>query len=75
MDSDLDIMDVEDLKLEVIKLRQAIRQHRDSSDHDLCWFHPELWSLLPEQESKLPIIPDACEFIERCAQYRRSLGK
>ena len=31
------------------KLRAGIRKHRDSTGHDLCWHHPDLWELLPER--------------------------
>lgn len=34
---------------EVVRLREGIRQHRDSSLHELCWHYPALWGLLPEQ--------------------------
>jgi len=40
---------------EVKRLRQGIRQHRDSSLHELCWHHPSLWGLLPEKTD-----PPAC---------------
>ena len=36
MDKDLDQMSREQLVEEVKRLRQAIRQHRDSSGHELC---------------------------------------
>jgi len=75
MDEDLHGMSLEELKAEVRKLRAGIRVHRDSSGHDLCWFHPELWSLLPEKSDKLPIIPNTCEFLENCKKYRSSLGE
>ncbi len=48
MDEDLDKFDREALIAEVKRLRAGIRVHRDSSGHDLCWHHPELWALLPE---------------------------
>jgi len=51
MDDDLDSMSREELIAEVKKLRMGIRQHRDSSEHDLCWYHPDLWSLLPERST------------------------
>jgi hypothetical protein len=35
----------------VKKLRQGIRRHRDSTRHELCWHHPALWGLLPEDGS------------------------
>ena len=58
MDNDLDSMSGEQLVTEARKLRQGIRKHRDSSGHDLCWHHPELWGLLPEESDPLPIVPD-----------------
>jgi hypothetical protein len=46
MDNDLETMTKEDLVAEVKNLRQGIREHRESSGHDLCWHHPDLWGLL-----------------------------
>jgi hypothetical protein len=43
----------EQLLAEVKRLRAGIRAHRDSTGHDLCRHHPDLWPLLPE-----PIAPD-----------------
>lgn len=45
MDKDLEQMLRQQLIAEVKRLRHGIRQHRDSSGHDLCWHHPELWAL------------------------------
>jgi hypothetical protein len=39
----------EELMAEVKKLREGIRAHRDSTKHELCWHHPQLWGLLPER--------------------------
>jgi hypothetical protein len=50
MDEELDQMTREELVAEVKKLRQGIRQHRDSTKHELCWHHPALWSLLPRED-------------------------
>lgn len=33
----------EELFAEARKLRRVIRQHRDSSRHELCWHRPDLW--------------------------------
>jgi 8-oxo-dGTP diphosphatase len=55
-------------------LREGIRKHRDSSGHDLCWFHPELWNLLPEKKNPTPDVPPWDEFMKQCAVYRASLG-
>jgi hypothetical protein len=46
-DIDLEAMSREQLIAEVMKLRDGIRKHRDSSGHELCWHHPALWALLP----------------------------
>ena len=43
MDEDLAGMSREQLVEQVRRLRQDIRTHRDSTGHDLCWHHPELW--------------------------------
>jgi hypothetical protein len=50
--SSADKMKREELILEVKKLREGIRKHRDSTGHDLCWHHPELWGLLPENTTR-----------------------
>lgn len=75
MDNDLATMTKEDLIKEVIKLRQAIREHRDSTGHGLCWYHPELWSLLPEKLSPEIQVPEWSKFMQGCVQYRMSLDE
>ena len=49
MDDDLAGMSRDELVAEVKKLRAGIRKHRDSTGHELCWHHPDLWDLLPER--------------------------
>lgn len=73
MDADLDEMTRDDLIAEVKKLREGIRKHRDSSEHELCWHHPALWGLLPEKTDPLPVVPEWPEFIRGCIRYRQSL--
>jgi hypothetical protein len=75
MDEDLTSMTKEQLEAEVKKLRAGIRQHRDATGHNLCWWVPELWKLLPEGYSPKPEIPEWCEFMQNCAAYRASLSK
>ena len=58
MDEDLDGKSRDDLAAEVRRLRSGIRTHRDSSGHELCWHHPDLWGLLPERQDPLPVVPD-----------------
>jgi hypothetical protein len=73
MDTDLDSMTREALIAEVRKLRKGIRAHRDTSRHELCWHHPDLWSLLPEKSDPLPEVPEWPQFMQGCIRYRQSL--
>lgn len=73
LDEDLNSMSREELISEVKKLRKGVREHRDSSGHDLCWHHPGLWSLLPEKKDPNPVVPDWPEFMRGCIRYRQSL--
>ncbi|MFK8266724.1 hypothetical protein [Capnocytophaga cynodegmi] len=75
MDEDLQQMTREQLISEVEKLRNAIRKHRDCSEHDLCWFHPDLWNLLPEKYEVDISVPQWDKFMQGCIQYRKSLDK
>jgi hypothetical protein len=75
MDSDLEQMSREQLIDEVKKLRNAIREHRDSSLHNLCWHHPALWGLLPEKTDPVPVVPEWPQFLEGCIRYRKSLDE
>jgi hypothetical protein len=49
MDIDLDGFTREQLVAEGKKHRAGIRAHRDTSGHYLCWHHPALWGLLPNE--------------------------
>ena len=75
MDEDLDAFSRDDLLREVIRLRNGIRSHRDSTGHELCWHHPDLWDLLPEATDPLPTVPDWPQFLRGCLQYRQSLDE
>ncbi len=75
MDEDLNHLTRAELIAEVKKLREGIRKHRDASGHDLCWYHPELWALLPEQTDPLPVVPAWPAFMEGCLKYRQSLDE
>jgi hypothetical protein len=75
MDEDLDRMTKQQLIEEVKKLRAGIRQHRDSTGHDLCWHHPALWGLLPEKTDPVPSVLPWPEFMEGCIRYRDSLDE
>ena len=73
MDKDILEMNREALIAEVRRLRAGIREHRDSSGHELCWHHPKLWALLPEKSDPLPSVPDWPQFLRGCLRYRESL--
>lgn len=42
MDDDLETLSHHELVQEVVRLRNGIRKHRDSTNHELCWHHPQL---------------------------------
>ena len=75
MDEDLDGLDRNALVAEVKRLRTGIRTHRDSTGHDLCWHHPELWSLLPERIAPDVAVPPWPRFLRGCLRYRESLDR
>lgn len=72
-DDDLRAMSPAQLADEVRRLRKGIRGHRDASGHDLCWHHPALWALLPEDVQPQIAVPDWPQFLRGCIRYRQSL--
>jgi hypothetical protein len=75
MDDDVERMSREQLVDEVRRLRAGIREHRDSSGQELCWHHPKLWGLLPEQTDPVPVVPEWPQFLRGCVKYRESLDE
>ena len=75
MDDDLARMAREQLVEEVKRLRAGIRAHRDSTGHDLCWHHPQLWGLLPERIEPAIAVPPWPKFLRGCLKYRESLDR
>lgn len=75
MDDDLADMSRDALIDEVKRLRAGIRAHRDSSGHDLCWHHPQLWGLLPEPIPADIAVPPWPKFLRGCIKYRESLER
>ena len=75
MDEDLDGLSHDELVAEVKRLRHGIREHRDSSGHDLCWHHPKLWGLLPEPIDPEIAVPPWPRFLRGCVKYRESLER
>ncbi len=75
MDTDLEQLSRKQLIEEAKKLRHGIRQHRDTTRHELCWHHPALWGLLPEMTDPVPVVPDWPQFLQDCLKYRQSLDE
>lgn len=75
MDEDLEGLGHDELIAEVKKLRAGIRRHRDSSGHDLCWHHPQLWGLLPEPIPRDIDVPAWPQFLRGCVRYREALDR
>ena len=75
MDEDLEALTHEQLIGEVRRLRAGIRAHRDSTGHELCWHHPQLWGLLPESGNTQPWVPTWPQFMQGCIRYRAMLDR
>ena len=75
LDADLDAFSRAGLIEEVKQLRSGIRRHRDTAGHDLCWYHPQLWGLLPETTDPVPPVPHWSQFIRGCVRFRQSLDE
>ncbi len=75
MDEDLKAFSRDALLDEVRKLRAGIREHRDSTGHDLCWHQPALWNLLPEAVAAEIAVPEWPQFMRGCIRYRQSLDE
>src|SRR5690348_16424615 len=75
LDNDLEQLAREDIVAEVRRLRAGIRRHRDSSEHELCWHHPQLWDLLPEKAAPELAVPEWPQFLRGCLRYRESLDR
>ena len=75
MDEDLHLLSTDELIAEVKRLRAGIREHRDSTKHDLCWHHPQLWGFLPEKVAPEIAVPAWPQFLRGCLRYRESLDR
>ena len=74
-DEQLDALSHQELVQEVLRLREGVRRHRDSTGHELCWHHPDLWGLLPESTDPMPEVPAWPQFLRGCVHYRQSLDE
>jgi hypothetical protein len=73
LDKDVEFMTRYQHKAEIRRLRAALRQLRDKTGHELCWYLPEVWDILPEKVQPHPEVPAWCDFMQQCAAFRRSL--
>ena len=74
-DHDLDTLPHVALLSAAKAMRHAIRAHRDTTEHDLCWHHPGMWALLPDLPQVKPIVPEWPQFTRGCIRYRQSLDQ
>ncbi|SRR5581483_1609803 len=74
-DRHLALLTRDELIAEVKKLQTGIREHRDSTRHELCWHHPKLWGLLPEKIEPEIAVPAWPQFLRGCLRYRESLDQ
>ncbi len=75
VDDDLLAMDRDRLVAEARRLSAGIRAHRDSSGMNLCWYHPDLWGLLPDRVEPDITVPEWPQFLRGCVRYRQSLDE
>jgi hypothetical protein len=75
LDNDLASLSRDQLVAEVMRLRTAIRAHRDTTGHELCWHHPDLWDLLPEKVDPAIAVPPWPTFMRGYVRYRESLDQ
>jgi hypothetical protein len=75
LDRDLDALPFEALLDEAKSMRRAIRTHRDSTGHELCWHHPAMWDLLPDKKPIDVTVPDWPQYMRGCIRYRSSLDE
>jgi hypothetical protein len=72
MDQDLDKMGEDQLRGEILRLRGAIRYHRDQKMHDRCHVDDNrLYRLLPELTQADFSLPPEEEFFSECRLYYR----
>lgn len=70
MDEDLLNLSNSELQEKVIKLREAIRYHRDQRGDDNCWLDDfSLYDLLPEKIKSNPELPNKQLMMVNCSRY------
>jgi hypothetical protein len=74
MDEDLENMNIDQVRTEAKKLRDAIRYHRDQKGDDRCWVDDiRLYEALPEGPVNYdPTLPPEEEFLANCKRFCKS---
>jgi len=55
------------------ELENAIKKHREQTGHEMCWENDEeLWQVLEDGIKLDHTPPEWCEFMQKCAEYRKS---
>lgn len=76
IDGDLFLMTSDGLIAEIMRLRAAIRQHRDEKGHGRCWLDDQaLYQNLPETTQADFALPPKEEFLSNCEIYWRTRQK
>ena len=69
-DADLENMDASELRAEALKLRSAIRAHRDQLGDDRCWLDDfALYKALPDNAPIITRLPPKEFFIPHCEHF------
>jgi len=69
-DADLAVMSADQLREEIVVLRNAMRLHRDERGHDRCWMDDaRLYGALPEKKGAVSKLPEWPEFHDNCRRF------
>lgn len=70
LDQDLATLSARQMRKEITRLRNAIREHRNEKGHGRCWLDDQrLYAVLPENEPANLTLPPRDEFLSNCAMY------
>ena len=75
MDEDLERMSREQLIEEAKALRRGIREHRDSTRHELLLAPSGSLGPASGEADPVPVVPEWPEFLRGCVKYRESLDE
>ena len=70
LDQDLLTLSARQMRKEIMRLRNAIREHRDEKGHGRCWLDDQrLYAVLLENQTADFSLPSRDEFLASCALY------